>query len=63
MRKISDYLKHAEECDALALTADTPEHAEALRRMAATWRELASARNREIQRGIRMKKQERETDD
>ena len=54
MQKISDYLKHAEECEKLARTANTSEHAETLRKMAATWRELAQAREREIRRQERL---------
>jgi hypothetical protein len=48
MLKISDYLRHAEECEALAKTARTPEEAESLRQMAAPWRKLAETGDREI---------------
>jgi hypothetical protein len=54
MLKINEYLKHAEECEKLARTADTSEHAETLRKMAATWRELAQAREQEIRRNERI---------
>jgi hypothetical protein len=46
MLKISDYLKHAEQCETLAKTARTPEEAESLRQMAAPWRKLAEAADR-----------------
>jgi hypothetical protein len=52
--KVSDYLKHAEECEALARSADVPEHVEALKRMAQTWRELAQAREAEVLRAKRV---------
>ena len=61
MQKISDYLKHAEECEKLARTANTSEHAETLRKMAATWRELAQAREREIRHQERLKDFESKT--
>ena len=54
MLKVSDYLKHAEECEALARSADVPEHVEALKRMAQTWRELAQAREAEVLRAKRV---------
>ena len=50
MLQASHYLRRAEECDALAKTARTPIEAESLRQMAATWRELAEARDREDRR-------------
>jgi hypothetical protein len=50
MRGVTEYLKRAEECEALVSTARTPNEAESLRRMAATWRELAEARGREVRR-------------
>jgi hypothetical protein len=55
MLKISDYLKHAEQCEALAKTARTPEEAESLRQMAAPWRKLAEAADREVRRSERLK--------
>jgi hypothetical protein len=54
MRKVSDYLRHAEECRILAKTADTPEHRKTLLAMAETWLELAEARKREIARKRRV---------
>jgi hypothetical protein len=58
MLKISDYLRHAEECEALAKTARTPEEAESLRQMAAPWRKLAEAGDREVLRRERLKESE-----
>jgi hypothetical protein len=58
MLKISDYLKHAEQCEALAKTARTPEEAESLRQMAAPWRKLAEAGDREVRRSERLKESE-----
>ena len=58
MLKISDYLRHAEECEALAKSARTPEEAESLRQMAAPWRKLAEADDREIRRLERLKELE-----
>jgi hypothetical protein len=58
MLKISDYLKHAEQCEALAKTARTPEEAESLRQVAAPWRKLAEAGDREIRRSERLKELE-----
>lgn len=54
MRKIADYLRHAEECRKLALTADTAEHKQTLLTMADTWLELAAARTEEISRQERI---------
>jgi hypothetical protein len=56
MRKISDYLRHAEECRILARTADTEDHRKTLLAMAETWRELAEARKEEIDRQERVVK-------
>jgi hypothetical protein len=60
MLKISDYLRHAEECEALARTARTPEEAETLRQMATPWRELAEVGDQEIRRRERLKELEPE---
>jgi hypothetical protein len=54
IRKISDYLQHAADCERLAQTADTAEHKATLLRMAATWRELAAARERDLKRRERL---------
>jgi hypothetical protein len=54
VRKISDYLRHAEECRRLAQTADTAEHKQTLLAMAQTWLELAEARKGEIARQRRV---------
>ena len=54
MNKISDYLQHAEECRRLAKLASTPDHSDALLRMAQTWTDLAAARAQEAERSKRM---------
>ena len=54
MNKISDYLQHAEECRRLAKLASTPDHSDALLRMAQTWTDLAAARAQEIERSKRI---------
>jgi hypothetical protein len=54
VRKISDYLGHAEECRRLAHTADTEEHKQTLLDMAQTWLELAEARKGQIARQRRV---------
>jgi hypothetical protein len=56
VRKVSDYIKHAEECRRLAQSADTAEHKAALLAMAETWLELAKAREQEIARQERVTK-------
>jgi hypothetical protein len=48
--KVSEYLNHAQECEAMAKAATMPAHVEALLKMAATWRELATARSQQIER-------------
>jgi hypothetical protein len=55
MRKVSEYLEHAEECEALVKTARTPSEVTVLQQMAAMWRELAEARDREIRRFERLR--------
>jgi hypothetical protein len=54
VRKISDYVRPAEECRTLAQTADTAEHKQTLLAMAETWLELAEARKGEIARQERV---------
>jgi hypothetical protein len=41
MLKVTDYLRHADECETLVKTARTPNEVEALLQMAVMWRELA----------------------
>ena len=48
MRKIQDYLKHAEECRLLARKTAPGEHRDQLLNMAQTWEALAAERDREI---------------
>lgn len=49
MRKLSEYLKHADECRRMARTA-SPAHREQLENMAATWTQLAEARKRQVEK-------------
>jgi hypothetical protein len=55
MLAVADYLRHADECDALVKTARTQNEVEALRQMAMMWRELAEDRTREVRRFQRPK--------
>jgi hypothetical protein len=48
MKTTQDYLRHAEECEALALRALSDSERETLRTMAETWRLLAAERQRTI---------------
>jgi hypothetical protein len=43
MRTVAEYRRHAEECEALAKTAKSPEEREMIAEMADTWRMLAEA--------------------
>jgi hypothetical protein len=47
LNKVSDYRRHARECEALAKTAK-PEHRDMLLNMAATWESLAVAREKQL---------------
>ena len=47
MIKLDEYLKHADECRAMARVA-LPDHRIQLERMAATWEQLADARKRQL---------------
>ena len=58
MRKISEYMEHAKECQRLARVADTPAHRDAFLRMAMTWISLGNARQHEVTRSRRMAKLE-----
>jgi hypothetical protein len=52
VHKLSDYLKHAEECRYMARTA-SPEHKSMLEQMAKTWEQMAETRRRHLdQRGV-----------
>ena len=48
MRKVSEYLTHAEDCDRLADITINLEHKAGLRAMAQTWRDLAGVRRLEL---------------
>jgi hypothetical protein len=48
MKTVEEYLRHAEECDALAKTAISPEQRAQIEAMATTWRMLAEQRKKKI---------------
>ena len=48
MKTVEEYLRHADECDALAKTAISPEQREQIEGMAATWRMLADQRRAKL---------------
>ena len=50
MRKLSEYREHAAECREMARTAP-PTHRQQLEQMAATWEQLAVARQRKLLKG------------
>ena len=50
MNKVSDYLKHAAECRALANRARSAEERVMILKMAVTWEELAEARKLKLQK-------------
>jgi hypothetical protein len=50
MKKVSDYRKHVEECQALLRGARTPEERQMLLSMAETWEGLAEAREKKLAR-------------
>jgi hypothetical protein len=50
MKKVSDYRKHVEECQALLRGARTPEERQMLLSMAETWEGLAAAREKKLAR-------------
>ena len=49
MRKLDEYIKHAEECRDMARTA-LPSHRVQLEDMAQTWDKLAGARRRQLEK-------------
>jgi hypothetical protein len=49
MKKIPEYLKHADECREMARTAQ-PTQRQQLEQMADTWEQLAEARKRQLER-------------
>ena len=54
MKKVSEYLQHAAECQQLARTAQSPEHREMLLSMATTWTSLAKDRQESMARQGRL---------
>jgi hypothetical protein len=53
MKTIEQYLRHADECEALARKAVTSEERKALHDMAAAWRTLAETRKKAEQLKVR----------
>jgi hypothetical protein len=52
LRKLSEYVQHAQECRNMARSA-SPEHKVMLEQMAKTWDQLAEARRRQLdKRGV-----------
>jgi hypothetical protein len=49
MKKVEEYLQHAQECREMMKTAQ-PQHIPQLRQMAETWEELAENRRRQLER-------------
>lgn len=49
MKKLDEYIKHAEECRDMARTAQ-PSHRAHLEDMAQTWEQLAEARKRQLEK-------------
>lgn len=49
MRKVEEYLEHAEQCREMARKAQ-PEHRQQLLQMAQTWAELAETRRKQLER-------------
>ena len=50
MRTLKEYHRHAEECEALAKKALSPEQRDMIAQMAETWRMLAEQRQRKLTR-------------
>jgi hypothetical protein len=48
LKKISEYLQHAEDCATLARAARNPDEREMISKMAETWKGLAEARQRKL---------------
>jgi len=49
MKKLHEYIQHADECRAMARTA-APHHRAQLMQMAETWDQLAEARKRKLEK-------------
>jgi hypothetical protein len=50
MKTVQQYLRHAEECDALARSATSQEQREMILKMAETWRMLAEQRRQKLRK-------------
>ena len=50
MKKIEDYLRHAEECRAMAVQTSNPDHKAKLAEMVKTWEILAETRKAALAR-------------
>jgi hypothetical protein len=55
MRKISEYIEHAEECRKMAGTTKNPEQKDALREMAEAWEMLAREREKLLEKRLSRK--------
>ena len=54
MRKVEEYMKHADECRQLAASASNEENRRQLLEMVETWKSLARDRNDQIARQARI---------
>ena len=50
MKSVEEYLRHADECEALASRTMTEEERDMIRQMANTWRMLAERRMKALER-------------
>jgi hypothetical protein len=50
MKTVQEYLRHAEECDALARKATSEEQRDQIVKMAQTWRMLGEERRQKLQK-------------
>lgn len=48
MKTVLDYIRHAEECEAMARKATSGEQRDMIAKMAETWRMLAEQRNKKL---------------
>jgi hypothetical protein len=53
MKTVHEYIRHAEECEALAKKTTSPDQREMISKMAETWRMLAEQRRQRIERKAR----------
>jgi hypothetical protein len=48
MKAVEEYIRHADECEVLALKAVTSEERKTLQQMAGAWRKLAETRKKAL---------------